>query len=143
MKMSQAKKGPYGYARTVDMPYEQAIERVTATLKEQGFGILTEIDVKATLKKKIDQDFTKYVILGACNPGFAFQALSNEIDIGLLLPCNVTVYENPADGKTVVSVLDPETMVTLTGRQEIAPLARQVREKVVAALDAVYRFSFR
>ena len=135
--MSQAKKGPYGYARTVDMPYEQAIERVTATLKEQGFGILTEIDVKATLKKKIDQDFTKYVILGACNPGFAFQALSNEIDIGLLLPCNVTVYENPADGKTVVSVLDPETMVTLTGRQEIAPLARQVREKVVAALDAV------
>ena len=135
--MSQAKKGPYSYARTVDMPYEQAIERVTATLKEQGFGILTEIDVKATLKKKIDKDFTKYVILGACNPGFAFQALSNEIDIGLLLPCNVTVYENPADGKTVVSVLDPETMVTLTGRQDIAPLARQVREKVVAALDAV------
>ena len=135
--MSQAKKGPYGYARTVDMPYEQAIERVTATLKEQGFGILTEIDVKATLKKKIDKDFTKYVILGACNPGFAFQALSNEIDIGLLLPCNVTVYENPANGKTVVSVLDPETMVTLTGRPDIAPLARQVREKVVAALDAV------
>jgi uncharacterized protein (DUF302 family) len=135
--MSQAKKGPYGYARTVDMPYEQAIERVTATLKEQGFGILTEIDVKATLKKKIDKDFTKYVILGACNPGFAFQALSNEIDIGLLLPCNVTVYENPADGRTVVSVLDPETMVTLTGRPDIAPLARQVREKVVAALDAV------
>ncbi|MCM2315919.1 MAG: DUF302 domain-containing protein [Thermoanaerobaculia bacterium] len=135
--MSQAKKGPYGYARTVDMPYEQAIERVTATLKEQGFGILTEIDVKATLKKKIDKDFTKYVILGACNPGFAFQALSNEIDIGLLLPCNVTVYENPADGRTVVSVLDPETMVTLTGRSDIAPLARQVREKVVAALDAV------
>jgi uncharacterized protein (DUF302 family) len=137
MKMSQAKKGPYGYARTVDMPYEQAIERITATLKEQGFGILTEIDVKATLKKKIDKDFTRYVILGACNPGFAFQALSNEIDIGLLLPCNVTVYENPADGKTVVSVLDPETMVTLTGRPDIAPLARQVREKVVAALDAV------
>ena len=135
--MSQAKKGRYGYSRTVAIPYEQAVERITATLKEQGFGILTEIDVKATLKKKIDKDFTKYVILGACNPGLAFQALSAEIDIGLLLPCNVTVYENPADGKTVVSVLDPETMVTLTGREDIAPMARQVREKVVAALDAI------
>lgn len=135
--MSAVKKGNYGYSRTVDLPYEQAVERVTATLKEQGFGILTEIDVKATLKKKIDKDFTKYVILGACNPGFAFQALSGEIDIGLLLPCNVTVYENPADGRTVVSVLDPETMVTLTKREDIAPLARQVREKVVAALEAM------
>lgn len=135
--MTQAKKSKYGYTRTVGMTYEKAVERVTATLKEQGFGILTEIDVKATLRKKIDKDFTKYVILGACNPGFAFQALSNEIDIGLLLPCNVTVYENPVDGKTVVSVLDPETMVLLTGRDDIAPLAREVRERVVAALEAV------
>lgn len=135
--MSKAQKGKYGYSRTVALTYEQAVERVTATLKEQGFGILTEIDVKATLKKKLDKDFTKYVILGACNPNLAFQALSGEIDIGLLLPCNVTVYENPADGKTVVSVLDPETMVTLTGRQDIQPLAREARDKVVAALDAI------
>ncbi len=135
--MADVKKGKYGYSRVVDLSYEQAVERVTATLKEQGFGILTEIDVKATLKKKIDKDFTKYVILGACNPHLAHQALTGEIDVGLLLPCNVTVYQNPADGKTVVSVLDPETMVTLTGRADIQPLAQQAREKVVAALAAV------
>lgn len=128
----------YGITRRLPgLDLAAARERVTAALATEGFGILTEIDVKATLKKKIDKDFTKYVILGACNPGFAFQALSGEIDIGLLLPCNVTVYENPADGRTVVSVLDPETMVTLTRRDDIAPLARQVREKVVAALDAM------
>lgn len=127
------------YTRTITVPmsYEQALERTRAALADQGFGILTEIDVKATLKKKLDRDFTKYVILGACNPNFAFQALSGEIDIGLLMPCNVTVYERPSDGKTVVAVLDPETMVTLTGRPEVEPLARQVREKVVAALEAV------
>ena len=130
-------KNRYGFGRTVALPFDTAVARVTAALAAEGFGILTEIDVQATLKKKIDKDFTKYVILGACNPGFAFQALSGEIDIGLLLPCNVTVYENPADGKTVVSVLDPETMVTLTGRKDIDPLARQVREKVVAALEAI------
>ena len=117
--------------------FTQAVTQVTEALKTEGFGILTEIDVQATLKKKLDVDFRRYRILGACNPGFAFQALSGEIDIGLLLPCNVTVYENPADGKTVVSVLDPETMVTLTGRKDIEPLARQVREKVVAALAAM------
>jgi uncharacterized protein (DUF302 family) len=135
--MSDVKKGKYGYARTVALSYEQAVERVTATLKEQGFGILTEIDVKATLKKKIDKDFTKYVILGACNPNLAHRALSGEIAIGLLLPCNVTVYEDPSDGKTVISVLDPETMVSLTGRPDIAPLAQEARDKVVAALKAV------
>ncbi|MGD9954164.1 MAG: DUF302 domain-containing protein [Burkholderiales bacterium] len=135
--MSDVKKGNYGYSRTVALSYEQAVERVTATLKEQGFGILTEIDVKATLKKKLDKDFTKYVILGACNPTLAHQALTGEVGIGLLLPCNVTVYEDPDSGKTVVSVLDPETMVTLTGRKDIEPLARQARDKVVAALEAV------
>jgi uncharacterized protein (DUF302 family) len=135
--MSDVKKGKYGYARTVALSYEQAVERVTAALREQGFGVLTEIDVKATLKKKLDKDFPKYVILGACNPHLAYQALTGEIDVGLLLPCNVTVYENPADGKTVVSVLDPEAMFTLVGRKDIEPLARQARDKVVAALEAV------
>jgi len=135
--MSEVKRGKYGYARTVSLSYEKAVERVTATLKDQGFGILTEIDVKATLKKKLDKDFTKYVILGACNPNLAYQALSDEIDIGLLLPCNVTVYEDPKDGKTIVSALDPETMMTLTGRPEIEPIARQAREKLLAALEAI------
>jgi len=135
--MSEVQKGNYGYSREVAMSYEQAVTRVTETLKEQGFGILTEIDVKATLKKKLDKDFTKYVILGACNPNLAFRALSGEIDIGLLLPCNVTVYERPGDGKTVVSVLDPETMVSLTGRPEVAAIAVEARDKVVAALKAI------
>ena len=130
-------KGKYGYSREVALTYEQAVQRVTETLKAQGFGILTEINVKDTLKKKLDKDFMPYVILGACNPNLAFQALSNEIDIGLLLPCNVVVYQKPGNGKTVVGVLDPETMVQLTGRQDIAPVAKQARDKVVAALEAV------
>ena len=130
-------KSKYGYLREVDLTYEQAVLRVTETLKAQGFGILTEINVKDTLKKKLDKDFTPYVILGACNPNLAFEALSSEIDIGLLLPCNVVVYQKPGNGKTVVAVLDPETMVQLTGRQDIAPVAKQARDKVVAALEAV------
>ena len=119
------------------MTYEQAVERIRENLKEQGFGILTEIDVKATLKKKLDKDFTKYVILGACNPNLAFQALSGDIAIGLLLPCNVTVYEDPADGKTVVSILDPGMMVELTGRPEIEPIANEARSRLKAALAAL------
>src|SRR3989304_5443947 len=93
--MAKAKKGKYGYSCEVNLSYEQAVAKVTETLKAQGFGILTEIDVKATLKKKLDKDFTKYVILGACNPNIAYRALSGEIEIGLLLPFNVTVYEKP------------------------------------------------
>lgn len=128
---------PYGMAREVSLSYEQAVERITTTLQEQGFGILTEIDVKATLKKKLDKDFTKYVILGACNPNLALQALTEDIAIGLLLPCNVTVYEDPASGKTVVSILDPGMMVELSGRPEIEPVAKEARARLEAALAAV------
>jgi|TARA_B110000305_G_C18981142_1_gene421705 uncharacterized protein (DUF302 family) len=127
----------YGIKRVVNYTYEDAVEKITSALSEQGFGILTEIDVKATLKKKIDQDFTKYVILGACNPGLAFQALSEEIDIGLLLPCNVVVYEHPENGKTVIGVIDPEMMVQAAGRQDLSEFAKNVREKLQSALDAV------
>lgn len=130
--------GPrYGLMRTVDLSYEQAVVRVTEKLKEQGFGILTEIDVKATLKAKLDKDFTKYIILGACNPPLAFRALSEEIDIGLLLPCNVNVYEHPSSGKTVVSAIDPQVLVEVTGRSDLAPIADEVRTKLNAALDAL------
>ena len=138
MEATQLDKSPsYGMSREVSLSYEQAVERITATLQEQGFGILTEIDVKATLKKKLDKDFTKYIILGACNPNLAMQALNEEIAIGLLLPCNVTVYEDPADGKTVVSVLDPGMMVEFTGRPEIEPIAKEARTRLEAALAAV------
>ena len=135
--VKQAVKPRYGILRTVDLGYEQAVERVTETLKAQGFGILTEIDVKATLKKKLDKDFTRYVILGACNPPLAFRALSEEIDIGLLLPCNVNVYEDPASHKTVVSAIDPQVLVEVTGRQDLQELAEEVRSKLTAAIEAV------
>ena len=127
----------YGLTRTVELPYEQAVERVIAALKEQGFGILTEIDVKKTLKAKLDKDFTKYIILGACNPPLAFRALSAELDIGLLLPCNVDVYEHPETGKTIVSAVNPQILVEVTGRKELAPIAEEVRAKLTAALNAV------
>lgn len=127
----------YGLSRQVDLPYEQAVDRVTATLKEQGFGILTEIDVKKTLKAKLDKDFTKYVILGACNPPLAFRALSAELDIGLLLPCNVDVYEDPKTGQTIVSAVNPEILVQVTGRKELAPIAEEVRAKLTAALESI------
>jgi len=120
----------YGIKRVVNYTYEEAVVKITAALAEQGFGVLTEIDVKATLKKKIDQDFTKYVILGACNPGLAYEALSEEIDIGLLLPCNVIVYEHPENGKTVIGVIDPEMMVQATGRTDLVEFAKNVREKL-------------
>jgi len=135
--MGQIRKSNHGYLREVDLRYDTAVLRVTEALKAQGFGILTEINVKETLKKNLDKDFTPYVILGACNPNLAFQALSAETDIGLLLPCNVIVYENPAGGRTVIGVPDAETMVQLTSRKDIEPVARQARERVAAALEAV------
>ena len=127
----------YGMKREINYSYEEAVEKITSALSAQGFGILTEIDVKATLKKKIDQDFTKYIILGACNPGLAYEALSEEIDIGLLLPCNVIVYEHPENGKTVMGVIDPEMMVQATGRTDLVEFAKNVREKLQSAIDAV------
>jgi len=127
----------YGIKCEVNYSYEEAVEKITSALSAQGFGILTEIDVKATLKKKIDQDFTKYIILGACNPGLAYEALSEEIDIGLLLPCNVIVYEHPENGKTVMGVIDPEMMVQATGRTDLVEFAKNVREKLQSAIDAV------
>ncbi len=129
--------GNYGLSRHLDISYEEAVEKVTASLKEQGFGILTTIDVKSTLKQKIDKDFTKYIILGACNPNLAYRALQTEIDIGLLLPCNVTVYEEPGTGRTVVTAMDPNAMVAMTGRKELAAVAGEARTKIEAALSAL------
>ena len=133
--MSSALK--YGMKRVVPFSYEEAVDKIKSSLKEQGFGVLTEIDVKATLKNKIDQDFTKYVILGACNPGLAFQVLSEEIDIGLLLPCNVVVYEDPEKGETILGVIDPKMMVKAPGRTDLDIFAKNVREKLQTALDSV------
>ncbi|MFP3941655.1 MAG: DUF302 domain-containing protein [Thermoanaerobaculia bacterium] len=118
----------YGIETRVDLPYEEAVERATEALQAEGFGVLTEIDVKATLKKKIDADFRRYVILGSCNPELAHRALQAELDIGMLLPCNVIVYED-GDG-SVVSILDPQAMMEFTGNPELEPIAREARERL-------------
>ena len=126
----------YGYQRIVDHSYEEAVGRVTESLKKEGFGILTEIDVKAALKKKIGADVNKYIILGACNPPFAHQALQAEEEIGLLLPCNVIVYSNQ-EGKTVISAMDPEAVLKLVDNPKIVPVAKEVTARLTRALEAV------
>ena len=119
--------------KTVDMSYDDAIEKVSEELKKVGFGILTTIDVKSTLKNKLDVDFQKYMILGACNPSLAHSALQAEIEIGLLLPCNVIVYEE--DDKTVVSFLNPEIMVNVA---EDSEALTEVSSKAKELLTEVY-----
>lgn len=126
----------YGIDTTVDADFPIAVEATRAALAEQGFGVLTEIDVAATMKAKLDVDTDPYVILGACNPPLAHQALTTEPSIGLLLPCNVVV-RTAGDGRTVVSAVDPETMVTSTGNPALKPVAEQARQRLAAALDAV------
>jgi len=127
----------YGFKKTVALSVEDADLRLRDELKKEGFGILTEIDVKAVLKEKLEVDFRPYKILGACNPSLAHQALSSETDIGLLLPCNVIVYEGEEEGTSVVGVLDPKVQLGITGRSDIDHLADEVRarlERVLAAL---------
>ncbi len=126
----------YGIGKSVPLPYEQAVERTRAELQKEGFGILTEIDVKATLKKKLDVDFRKYVILGACNPPLAYQGFQAEADIGLLLPCNVIVYEEDAT-RSRVAILDPLVQLGITGRTDIEPLATEAKRKLERALAAI------
>ena len=126
----------YAFGKAVDMGYEQAIEAVTQALAKEGFGILTEIDVAATLKKKLDLDRAPYKILGACNPQFAARALEIEPQIGALLPCNVIVRKDDG-GKAVVEFMDPNAVLQLVGRPEIGTIAAEVRarlERVMAAL---------
>ena len=124
-----------GFGLRLDLPYEAAVEKVTEALKAEGFGILTEIDVKATLKKKLDVDFRRYIILGACNPPLAHRALSTQTEIGLLMPCNVIVYED-GDG-SVVSIADPNAMVQMTGNADLSDVAAEAREKLEKVIEAL------
>jgi len=128
---------PYGFAVTLGKPYEQAVEATRSALAAEGFGVLTEIDVRATLKKKLDVDFRPYIILGACNPPMAHKALSAERDIGLLLPCNVVVYAGDREGTSVVAAMDPIQALSLTGNKGIEPVAREVRAKLERALESL------
>jgi uncharacterized protein (DUF302 family) len=127
----------YGFGTTVDLPYAQAVERVREELGKEGFGVLTEIDVAATLKKKIDVDFRPYIILGACNPPLAHQALTAEPDIGLLLPCNVVVYADEREGRSVVAAMDPQAALALADNPAVEPIAADVRARLQRVLERV------
>lgn len=130
----------YGFETTLKgISYDSAVERVTDELKKEGFGVLTEIDVKATLKKKLDVDFRRYVILGACNPNLAHRALGAEPHIGLLLPCNVVVQET-ADGGVIVSIADPRAMFALVDNTDVAPVAEEANMRLRRVIDAIASF---
>lgn len=125
----------YGFKKELDLGFEEAIEKVRAELKKEGFGVLTEIDVKATLKKKLDVDFPRYQILGACNPPNAHKALLAEEDIGLMLPCNVVVYEK-GEG-SVVSVIKPTAAMGMIDNPELKEVAHTVEEKLKRVFEAI------
>lgn len=126
----------YGFSINLNDSFEDAVSRVTAALKDQGFGILTEIDVKATLKAKLDVDRLPYTILGACNPPLAHQALEADQNIGLLLPCNVVVREE-GDGSIIVAFMDPVAVLGLVDKPGVEALATEVRGKLERARDAL------
>jgi len=129
----------YGISTTVPLDYSRAVARTKEALAGEGFGVLSEIDVAATMKKKLDVDFRPYVILGACNPPLAHRALTAERDIGLLLPCNVIVYADDVPGRSVVAAMDPVEALQLTGNEEIRPIAEDVKARLTRVLEAIER----
>jgi uncharacterized protein (DUF302 family) len=130
------KEKKYALSTVLNTTYEEAVTKVTDALKEEGFGVLTEIDVKATLKKKLDVDFRKYVILGACNPPYAHKTLQADLDVGLLLPCNVIVYEAD-DQKAHVSALNPVSGLEVIENEELSKIAGEVSEKLKRVIQKV------
>jgi len=126
----------YYFTKILDISYSEAIEKVTDELKKEGFGILTEIDVKETLKRKLNVDFRKYKILGACNPPFAYQALQAEDKIGLMLPCNIIVQET-LEGMTEVSAIDPFASMQAIENRKLKETAEQVRTKLKKVIDSL------
>ncbi len=125
----------YGYKKQTSLPFLEAVEKTKAELAKEGFGILTETDVRATLKKKLDVDYDNYVILGACNPPLAYRALQAEKEIGLLLPCNVIVYTDA--GETFVSAIVPSTTMSAIGNPSLSDLAKEVEAKLKKAVDSI------
>jgi uncharacterized protein (DUF302 family) len=123
----------YTLTRTTLLAFDQAVERARAELKAEGFGVLCEIDVQATLREKLGVEGEPYLILGACNPALAHQALQAEPELGVLLPCNVIVYER--DGETRISAIDPERMLSIVGNDQVAPVAAEVKERLSAVVE--------
>ena len=126
----------FGFGKVVDLAFDDAIETVTAKLADEGFGVLSDIDVSAKMKEKLDKDMPRYRILGACNPALAFQAISAVEDIGLLLPCNVLVRED-ADGKVHIDFMDPVSVMSLVQDPGVVPLANDVKGRLQRVLEAL------
>lgn len=126
-------KTTYAFGKTVDLPYNEAEKKVREELLKEGFGILTEIDVKKKFAEKLQKEFRNYIILGACNPSLAYEALGREIDLGTLLPCNVVVYTRD-DGKTAVMIMDPVAALGMVGNPEMTELAKEVAAKLKRVL---------
>jgi len=129
-------KTSYCFGKTVDLSYVEAEKKVREELAKEGFGVLTEIDVKQKFNEKLHKDFRDYVILGACNPSLAYEALGREVNIGTLLPCNVVIYTRD-DGKTVVMVMDPVAALSMIGNAEVTEVADQVSEKLRRVLASL------
>ncbi len=127
----------YGFGTTLDVPFDRAVEQVKEALKVEGFGVLTEIDVQRTLREKLGQEMERYLILGACNPHLAHQALDREREIGLLLPCNVVVRE--VEGGSWVGIADPQAMLSVSGNPALDDLAAEAKARLQRALDSLAR----
>lgn len=129
----------YAHRVELDIPYEKAVERATQALSEQGFGVLTEIDIKAKLKEKIGADFRRYLILGACNPPLAHRALQSELEVGVLLPCNVIVYETPSGGSVVAAMAPMAAMSVVPGNQELEKVANEADSRLRKVMATIER----
>jgi len=125
----------YSMTKEVKLSYADAVEKARNELQKEGFGVITEIDVKATLKKKLDVDFEDYIILGACNPGFAYKALQMEDNLGLLLPCNLIVYRK--NGKTFVSAIKPTIQLQKVSNENVKPVAIEVEKKLAKVIESI------
>jgi uncharacterized protein (DUF302 family) len=127
----------YGFTKEVDATFEKVLEDLPAKLEKEGFGVISKIDIGQKLREKLGIEFRHYVILGACNPPLAFKALSAEENIGLMLPCNVIVYEKADTGKTVVGTIRPNALMSMVGNAALSEIAAQVEEKLKRVLDTI------